>query len=147
MERPLLVSTSEYDVPLLIAEWEWLVPVADTPLFVSVFADWVFGAPDGSLWRLSSLEGDYVRIAANSREYNTLNKSFEWLEDTFAAGWQEIALRHGLDPSIQECLGWKLHPLLGGQFEIANLGVFSMRVYQSLMGQLHRQLRERQRTG
>jgi len=32
---------------------------------------------------------------------------------------------------------------LGGKFEVANLQVFSMLVYQSLMGQLHRQLQQR----
>jgi hypothetical protein len=31
--------------------------------------------------------------------------------------------------------------MLGGKFQAANLQIFSMTVYQSLMGQLHRQLR------
>jgi hypothetical protein len=136
--RPLMVDVAEYDVPRLLTEWQWLLPTTDTPLFVSALGDWVFGAPDGSLWCLSVLEGDYRQIASDARQYNTLNKSAEWLDQTFLASWQEIALRHGLDPTIHECLGWKLHPLLGGKFEVDNLKVFSMVVYQSLMGQLHR---------
>jgi len=32
--------------------------------------------------------------------------------------------------------------MLGGKFEADNIQVFSLRVYQSLMGQLFRQLRQ-----
>jgi len=140
--RPLMIRAAEYDVQRLLTEWRWLLTTTDTPLFVSVFGDWVFGAPDGSLWCLSALEGNYLKIASDAHQYNTLNKSAGWLDQTFLANWQGIALGHGLNPSIHECLGWKKHPLLGGKFEAANLQIFSIAVYQSLMGQLHRRVHE-----
>ena len=117
------------------------MPESDTPLFISIFGDWVFGHPDGSLWALSLLEGTYQQVAKNAAEYNALKNSFEWLDATFIAGWQEIAARKGLVPAEQECLGWKVHPMIGGKFEVENLAIFSMNVYQSIMGQLHRQMR------
>lgn len=140
--RALMVNASEYDTSRLLAEWHWLVPEFAVPLFISAFGDWVFGHPDGSLWTLSLLDSGYSRVAKNAAEYNALNKSPEWLEKTFIAGWQVIAAGHGLEPNKNECLGWKVHPILGGKFEAANLQIFSMVVYQSLMGQLHRQLRQ-----
>lgn len=140
--RALMIDASEYDTSALLAEWQWLVPELATPLFISAFGDWVFGHPDGSLWVLSLLEGDYRQVAKNAAEYNTLNKSADWLEQTFIAGWQVIAAGHGMQPGKNECLGWKLHPLLGGKFKAENLQIFGMAVYQSLMGQLHRQLRK-----
>jgi hypothetical protein len=136
-----MIEASEYDTSRLLSEWHWLVPEFATPLFISAFGDWEFGHPDGSLWMLSLLDGDYRQVAQNAAEYNTLNKSVEWLEETFMAGWQVIAAGHGMQPGKNECLGWKLHPVLGGKFQSANLQIFSMTVYQSLMGQLHRQLR------
>ena len=139
--RPFMIAASQFDTKALVHEWRWLVPESDTPLFISIFGDWVFGQPNGSLWALSVLEGTYEQIAQNAAEYNTLNKSFEWLDATFIAGWQEIAARHGLEPTDGECLGWKVHPIIGGKFEAENLAIFSMTVYQSTMGQLHRQLR------
>jgi hypothetical protein len=141
--RPLMIRASEYDAAQLLSEWRWLVPETATPLFISAFGDWVFGHPDGSLWMLSVLEGTYGEVAKDAAEYNTLNKSVEWLEKTFIAGWLVIAAGNGMEPGKDQCLGWKLHPLLGGQFEVANLQLFSMAVYQSLMGQLHRQLQQR----
>lgn len=140
-----MIEASSYDTSSLLAQWRWLVPSSDTPLFISAFGDWVFGNPDGSLWVLSVLEGTYERVAQNSTEYNTLLKSTEWLEKTFIAGWLPIAARDGLEPKLDQCLGWKVHPVIGGKFEIANLQLFSMLVYQSLMGQLHRQLQQQPR--
>ncbi|WP_374500640.1 hypothetical protein [Pseudoxanthomonas sp.] len=141
--RPLMIEAAQYDTAALLAEWSWLVPATDTPLFISAFGDWAFGNPDGSLWALSVLEGSYTQVARDSTEYNILNKSAEWLEQTFIAGWLPIAAGHGLEPEKDQCLGWRLHPLLGGKFEVANLQLFHMNVYQSLMGQLHRQLQQR----
>ena len=142
--RALLIEASQYELGKLLPEWRWLVPESDTPLFISVFGDWVFGNPDGSLWVLSVLEGTYERIARKAAEYNTINKSEEWLEKTFIAGWQPIAAGQGLVPAKDQCLGWKVHPLIGGKFEVANLQVFDMVVYQSIMGQFHRQLQRRE---
>jgi len=139
---PFMTSAHAFDTEDLLAPWTWLVPSSATPLFISVFGDWVFVAPDGSLWTLSVLEGTYWKIAASGSEYNRLKSSFEWLDETFIAGWQEIAHRHGLVPAVHECIGWKVHPALGGAFEKENLKIFSMRVYQYLMGQLHQQLRQ-----
>ncbi|PLK46950.1 T6SS immunity protein Tdi1 domain-containing protein [Uliginosibacterium sp. TH139] len=140
----LMSDAKNHDVPALLAEWKWLIPESDTPLFISAFGDWVFGKPNGSLWVLSLLEGTYEQVAKNSAEYNSLNKSEEWLNRIFIAEWLPIAIQNGLSPGHDECLGWKLHPLLGGKFEVSNLQVFSMLVYQSVVGQLLRQLSLRQ---
>jgi len=141
---PFMTSTEEFDTETLLAAWRWLVPRTATPLFVSVFGDWVFGAVDGSIWALSVLDGDYRKIADGAPEYNKLKQSFEWLDENFLASWQEIACRHGLSPRTDQCLGWKVHPILGGPFQPDNLQLFDMVVYQSLMGQLHESLQPQQ---
>ena len=140
--RPLMIEAAQYNCSELLADWSWRIPSTDTPIFISAFGDWVFGNPDGSLWVLSLLEGNYTKVARNSSEYNTLNKSAEWLEQTFIAGWLPIAAGHNLIPSKDQCLGWRVHPIIGGKFEATNLQLFDMIVYQSLMGQLHRQLQQ-----
>ncbi len=142
LQRPLLITASEYDVAELREQWKWLVPDVDTPLFISAFGDWVFGRPDGSLWVLSLLGGTYEEVARNATEYNTLNKQVEWVEHVFIASWQPIAEAHGMVPETNECLGWRLHPCFGGKLEVANLQIFSMRVYQSIIGQLHRNIQK-----
>jgi hypothetical protein len=145
-ERAFMVPAERYDLSALLSEWTWLVPERDTPLFLTVMADWVFGSPDGAIWRLSALEGDYVQIAKNAEQFNGMKRSAEWLNEEFCADWQPIAAVSNFLPDEDECLGWRVHPYLGGEMNVGNFQVFSMLVYQSLMGQLHRQLRARPAT-
>lgn len=137
--RALMIAASEYDTEGMLHDWRWLIPPTETPLFLSVFGDWVFGRPDGSLWCLSLLEGRYHEIARDAAEYNVRKQSPEWLDGIFLASWQEIATRNGMNPGTQDCLGWKIHPLIGGSFAASNLQVYLMSVYQTVMGQMHRQ--------
>ena len=109
MQLTLMMDAAQYDTEAMRAHWSWLIPTVDSPLFISAMGDWVFGRPDGSLWALSLLEGDYRQIAQNATEYNRLNKSPEWLNDEFCAEWLLIASHHGLLPAPHQCLGWKWH--------------------------------------
>ncbi|MEO1350917.1 MAG: T6SS immunity protein Tdi1 domain-containing protein [Cyanobacteria bacterium J06635_15] len=135
-----MTKPSEQAIQDCLPYWSWLVPTDATPLFLSAFGDWVFGHPDGSLFVLSLLEGAYEKVANNADEFNQLNKSSEWREEIFIAGWFPIALENGIVPDLNECIGWKNHPILGGEFSVDNLQIFDMHVYQSLMSQLHAQL-------
>jgi hypothetical protein len=85
-----------------------------------------------------------VQIATNSEQYNAMKTSTEWLNEDCCPDWQPVAAGNGMLPDEAECLGWRAHPYLGGEMEIENLQVSSILVYQSLMGQLHRQLSARQ---
>jgi hypothetical protein len=133
--------TAEEAEPLL-ADWRWLVGRELTPLFLTRLGDWIFGAPDGSLWCLDMVEGELRRLAANAAEYNRLKASREWLDDELLAGWYDIAVGSGHVPDETECIAWTVPPRLGGPLAKSNLKKLSMRVYQSVMGQLHRQLRQ-----
>lgn len=135
-----MVAAQHYDLPRLLEEWRWLVPFDHQALFVSVLADWVFRGADGSVWVLSALEGTYRKIAENAQQYNELQQSERWVAATFLAGWQQVAADCGLLPTESQCLGWKVHPLVGGTVMPTNLQVFDMASYQCRMGQLHRQL-------
>jgi hypothetical protein len=146
MSRDLAISCDRLDCYGLLSQWAWLVPADHTPLMVGAFGDWIVGAPDGSHWVLCLLEGDYRQIARDCAEFNRLKQQPENMESWFKADWVEIAARCGLVPKIDECLGWKIPPILGGEFSVDNIAVFPLRVYQSTQGQLHRQRRERERT-
>lgn len=140
--RALALSCADIDCALLLKDWNWLVPDGHRPLMIGAFGDWIMGAPDSSLWSLELLEGTYTRIAENPEAFNHAKLDPDNLNLWFMAEWVEIADRHGLVPSADECLGWKIHPILGGPFEAKNIEVFALIVYQSIMGQMFRQLHQ-----
>lgn len=139
--RDLALPCSDIDCLPLLHEWRWLVPDDHNPLMIGAFGDWIIGAPDGSLWSLELLEGTYSQIAEDVEAFNRAKADPENLNLWFMAEWVEIAQRRDLVPKADECLGWKVHPMLGAPIDPENIKVFSLRVYQSLMGQFFRQAR------
>lgn len=131
---------TQQELSELLPQWSWIIPKTATPLSITVFGDWLFGNPDGSLSVLSLLDGTYEFVASNGIEYNKLNKSPEWCDEIFLSSWYQIATDNGITPREGECIGWKVHPIIGGEFSSSNLQIFSMNIYQSLMSQLHSQI-------
>jgi hypothetical protein len=140
MPRDLVISCDGLDCKRLFTDWQWLVPADATPLMIGIFGDWIFGAPNGSLWHLDFLEGQFYQVAQDSTEFNAKKREEEYRNLWFRADWADIALGNGLTPNRDECLGWKIAPILGGVFAVENIQVFSLVVYQSITGQLFRQL-------
>lgn len=128
---------SKDEIKTMLPQWFWLVPSDSSPLLITLFGDWLFGNPDGSLSVLSVLEGTYEKVANNSEDYNELNKSSDWCDEIFISSWLPIAIENGINPIEGECIGWIVHPIIGGEFSVSNLKIFSMSVYQSLMSQFH----------
>ncbi|TCR90765.1 T6SS immunity protein Tdi1 domain-containing protein [Rhizobium sp. BK376] len=140
MLRQLAVSCDDMDCDHLLMHWHWLVPADAKPLMIGIFGDWIFGAPDGSHWHLDLLEGDFHRIADSSDDFNEKKDQDQFRNEWFGADLAEIALGNGLVPTHEECLGWKIAPILGGSFSMDNIEVFPLTVYQAITGQLFRQL-------
>jgi Domain of unknown function (DUF1851) len=143
--RPFMIEAAYYNTEGLLEDWRWLVPPTETPLLLSAMGDWVFGRPDGAIAKLDILEGRYDTITRNSNEFNSLKRSEKWLEKNFSSAWVIIARVNGLVPTRDQCLGWKIPPILGGKFSVTNLALVPMAVYQTIQGQLHRQIQGRTR--
>jgi hypothetical protein len=140
-----MIEASYYNAERLLEAWRWLVPKTERPLLLSAMGDWVFGRPDGTMAKIDILEGRYVTIAKSSNEFNALKRSEQWLDEHFSASWVVIARGNGLVPTPDQCLGWKIAPIIGGKFSVSNLALFDMALYQSIQGQMHRQIQGRKK--
>ena len=140
MKRALAISCDDMDCSRLLNEWRWLVPEDAVPLMIGIFGDWIFSTPDGSHWHLDLLEGQFQRIAKDSNDFNAKKNVKQNRENWFGSNWADIALELGMIPDDDECLGWKIAPVLGGSFSVDNIQVFTLVVYQSCNGQLFHQL-------
>lgn len=139
-KRPLAVSCRDLDCRPFLVDWQWLVPDGMDPLMIGIFGDWIFAAADGTLWHLDLLEGEFQKIAEGSQEFNEKKEKPRYRNEWFGEEWANIALGNGLVPELDECLGWIIPPVLGGEFAVENIQVFSISVYQSATGSLFRQL-------
>lgn len=125
----------------LLEDWDWLVKGQFRPIIANRFGDWFLGRPDGRVEWLSMLDGELVDVAASAAEFeqsiNSQTKQEEWLLSLTVFALHE----RGLIPGPDQCYAYKIPPALGGSFELDNVEVMDWRVYSSICGQLHRQLK------
>jgi hypothetical protein len=137
----LNIEIANLDLTDLLAEWKWLVPGDYTPIQMTKFGDCFFVNSAGQVFLLDLIEGNLTQVASSVAEYNHLkdtpDKHAEWFLDGFVFRCDSEGLLLGEG----ECYAWKVHPIVGGKFEFANIQTFSLNVYQSLLGQLFRQLK------
>jgi hypothetical protein len=135
----LTIHLTALDTDDLLREWRWRVPKDYTPIQMTKFGDWFFTDPREHVHMLDLIEGTLQEVAPSIAAYNDLKntpeKQNEWFLDGLVFRCAESRIL--LDPS--QCYGWQVHPLLGGKLTIENIKVYSLRVYQSLMGQIFRQ--------
>lgn len=138
--REIAIDCEGLDWKPLLSDWRWLVPADHVPMLLGAFGDWIIAGPDGTVWNLDLLEGRYERIAADASQFHEAAAEEANMNRWLTADWATMAFERGLFPERDECLGWKIHPILGGPFSIENIEVFRLTVYQSLMAQMHRQI-------
>ena len=137
----LTIDLSALDVQDLLSDWRWCVPADYTPVQMTKFGDWFFADPQGRVHMLDIIEGNLQEVAPSLTDYNALKNTADKHTEGFLDGFVFRCVGGGLTLGPGQCYGWRLHPLIGGKFEFQNIQVFSLRVYQSLMGQITRQCR------
>ena len=107
-----------------------------TPIQMSKFGDWFFSDSRGRVHFLDLIEGDLREIAPSIAAYNRLKDQPDKRSEWFLEGLVFRCDAEGLCLGPGECYGWRVHPMIGGKSEFGNIQVFSLLLYQSLMGQL-----------
>jgi hypothetical protein len=138
----LALDVSRLDTADLLQHWQWCVPATMRPIQMTKFGDWFLIDTDGSVYFLDLIEGDLTQIASSLAEYNTKKDIPELRSEWFLDGFVFRCHREGPRLRDGECYGWRIHPMTGGKLEFQNIQVFSLSIYQSLMGQILRQWRQ-----
>jgi len=134
----LTIDLTALDIDDLLREWRWRVPKDYRPIQMTKFGDSFFADAKEQVHMPDLIEGTLQEVAPSIgayKELDTPDKQNEWFLDSLVFRCAESDVL--LDSS--QCYGWEVHPLLGGKLTIDNIKVYSLRVYQSIMGQIFRQ--------
>ncbi len=135
----LTIQLAGLDTDDLLRDWRWRVPKDYTPIQMTKFGDWFFGDSQQHVHMLDLIEGTLQEVAPSIPAYNELKNTAEKQGEWFLDGLVFRCAEAGVLLSPSQCYGWRVHPMLGGTLTFDNIQVFSLRVYQSLMGQIFRQ--------
>lgn len=137
-----LIDQSGIKWPKVMASWAWLLPPKFTLWLVNRFADLFLVLQDGTVHMLDVGAGTLTKLADSRDDFRTKidvdDNANQWLmiplvDQMVAAG---VVLQPG------ECYGFKMPPVLGGDYTVENAGPLPVWDYLGAYGSIHEQLRD-----
>lgn len=123
-----------------LESWTFLDLSNKSPALTSPFGDIFFQAADG-IWWLDTVEGKLVRPWSDQDAFRAELSTVEGQDRYLLAGLAHAAHQAGLQPGPDEIYDFKVAPVLGGAFEVTNVGICDFVVAVNIAGQIHEQVR------
>jgi hypothetical protein len=122
--------------------WAWTGLDAADVVRTNEFGNVIVRAADGAIWRICPEELSCKIIAHNDAEYEAL-----WASEEFQLDWRMERLveivRVALDPvESGQCYCLKVPAVLGGRYDVANLGTIRRRELIGFAGDVARQIKD-----
>ena len=135
-----ILDHDSVDWQAMLAGWSWLVPPSFTLWIVNRFCDLFIVTPDGAIHMLDVGAGTLAKVANDradfARRIDEANNANQWLMlplvDQLAAS--------GATLLPGQCYGFKIPPVMGGQYSIENCADISISDYLGATGSIHKQL-------
>jgi hypothetical protein len=136
-----LIEQGNVDWSTALAGWSWLLPREFTLWLVNRFCDLFIVDKHEAIHMLDVGSGTLTRVAGSRDEFCCLID-----EDNNANNWLMMPLVDQLvaaDMLLQpgQCYGFKVPPVLGGQYQVGNCGVLPIADYLGAYGSIHDRLR------
>ena len=136
----LFVQTSP-DRPDLLDNWRWLVGPEAKLFLVSSLGDAFLMDSNGVNW-LNVGDGSYTKVAESVADFQSMLSSPDKVNEWFFPQLVGDILTAGLTRAPNECFGFKLAPVLGGEYEPQNFEPTDLLSHFSMLGQIHEQVRD-----
>lgn len=137
-----LIEQQGHDWDELLSDWHWLLPRTFTLWLVNRYGDLFIVREDSSVWMVDIGTGTLDRIASSRGEYAELldvgNNANDWLMIPLV----DQCVQAGLNLAENQCYSFKTPPVLGGEYEVTNTAVCDLSVHYSLLGQIHKQIKD-----
>lgn len=126
----------------LLSDWRWLIGDSLRLLLVSAIGDMFLADTTGQIFWLDTGTGRLQQIAENMDEFQRLRRQQELADQWFLPQLVGDLIASGMRLSSGQCYSYKKPPILGGQIEPANFEPTDLSVHFSLLGQIHKQVKD-----
>jgi hypothetical protein len=137
-----LIDQSGKDWPELLSGWSDALPPSFTLWLVNRFGDVFTIFEDGSVHMLDVGIGAVERIADNRDHFadqiDVGDNANNWLMIPLV----DQCVAAGLTLADNQCYGYKIPPLLGGQYSVENVEPTDLSVHYSLLADIFRQTKD-----
>jgi hypothetical protein len=136
----LVFNVDHIDQEQLLADWRWLIGPSKRLILVSSIGDaFLQDEADGTIHLLDTAAGSCSLVAHDADEFRSHLADSAWVTDHLAALVVADFLTNDLRLEPGQIYSWKLPPVLGGEYELANAEASDVAVHFSITGQIHQQ--------
>lgn len=139
----LTVNFSKCDSKTLLSEWHWLIGKNRIPILITAFGEpFVQDSRSGEVFFLNIDEGLMAKVAVGLDDFKgQLNSDDFWEKYLPIQVVGDLRLA-GSVLSFGEVYSFKIPPILGGTYELENIEICDIQVHFSILGQIHRQVKD-----
>jgi hypothetical protein len=137
--RDYLIDQEGKDWCRLLAPWADLLPASFTVWLVNRFGDVFAVCDDGTVCRLDIGSGTFVHVAGSREEFMELSNVQEDADDLLMIPFVDQCVAAGMILSPNQCYGYKIPPILGGEYDLENFIRIGIAEHYAFHGDLHQQ--------
>ena len=153
-----LIDHASFDWPKLLSSWAWFLDeeMEVQPWLMNRFGDLFFVDEVGVVLWLNINDGELTEVASNVDEFFELleeddvpdeDEDIEDEDDAdesasswFLMGFVDEVSEAGMKLGPNQCYGFKVPPILGGEYDITNVYVANVEEYWGFCGDIHSKL-------
>lgn len=140
--RSNLIDPGSIDWSKVLANWSWIVPAEGKVWLVNRFADLFLIFPDGTVHMLDVGAGSLCKVAETKDDFLARADDGDNANNWFMIPLANQMVAAGIELKEGYCYGWKLPPVLGGQYTAENCVTLPVADYVGGYGSIHRQLQD-----
>jgi len=138
----LKVDHTNFDNNRLLESWDWLIGIDKTPILISSVGDLFLTDKSGKCYWLNVGEGIIEKIAENIAEFNEKLNDKEIVNEWFLVELVAELKKCGMELEENKLYGYKIIPILGGEYAPENFELTDVEVHFELCGQIHKQVKD-----
>ena len=138
----LRVDFQKHGADALLQDWRWLLRDSMQLLLVSSLGDMFLADAHGRVFWLDTGTGKLQQVAESAEEFKNLIQQPENADQWFIPQLVGDLIVSGVRLAPGQCYSYKNPPILGGEIQPANFLPCDLSVHFSILGQIHRQVRD-----
>jgi hypothetical protein len=137
----LTLPNNEFDSDDILSEWRWLVGEDAKALVVTKAGDAFVQKADG-IYFLNLGENRFQQVCDSIPAFKELLAGRDFVSKHFLPQVQSEFVDSGQILGPSQVIGFKLPPITGGSFDLANLEPTDVSVHFSILGQIARKIKD-----
>jgi hypothetical protein len=138
----LTVNFEKHGADDLLRDWRWLLGNSMQLLIVSALGDMFLADAEGHVHWLDTGSGQLEQVAGSAEEFKRLMQQRENADQWFVPELVGDLMASGMRLAPGQCYSYKKPPVLGGEIELGNFEPTDLSVHFSILGQIHRQVKD-----